>query len=150
MSFGAQIDGTAKLMARLGEIQNVVYLSTVNALTDGALAVHADAVKSIAAHESSGHVETRYNPKRQVDVSEEGHAPNSDRGTLVQSIKFEIDPEKLVAVVGTNLQYGKFLELGTQHIKPRPWLFPALEKNRSQITRNLIDAAKAALEGQQA
>jgi hypothetical protein len=36
----------------------------------------------------------------------------------------------MVGKVGTNLKYGRYLELGTRKMKPRPYLRPALERNR--------------------
>jgi len=43
------------------------------------------------------------------------------------------NPNELVCVVGTNVEYGKFLELGTPKMGPRPFLRPALENNRKNI-----------------
>ncbi|MFH1633279.1 MAG: HK97-gp10 family putative phage morphogenesis protein [Chloroflexota bacterium] len=45
------------------------------------------------------------------------------------------EQSRFVVVVGTNVEYGKFLELGTRHIRARPWLRPALEKMKSHIMR---------------
>ena len=36
-------------------------------------------------------------------------------------------------IVGTTVEYGKWLELGTPTIDPRPFLRPALEKNKRNI-----------------
>ena len=41
--------------------------------------------------------------------------------------------DQITVVVGTNVEYGGFLELGTSKIQPRPYLRPILEKYRSQI-----------------
>ena len=38
-------------------------------------------------------------------------------------------------VVGTNVKYGRDLELGTPKIKPRPFLRTALERNRDKILK---------------
>lgn len=47
-----------------------------------------------------------------------------------------------VCVVGTNVEYGRYLELGTQKIKPRPFLRPALENNMNKILRFFNQAHK--------
>lgn len=36
--------------------------------------------------------------------------------------------KNFTAVVGTNVEYGRYLELGTQKMAARPWLRPAFEK----------------------
>lgn len=142
-----QISGAAKLLARLGAIQNVVFIAVNNELEAGAMAIHSDAVKSIQAHEGLLKVVTRYKPKRDADVSPPGLPPNSDRSTLVKSIKFEIDKATFTAVVGTNLKYGLYLETGTTKMNARPWLFPAFEKNRQGITKAVSTAIVAAIKG---
>lgn len=35
--------------------------------------------------------------------------------------------------IGTDVNYGLYLELGTVNMKPRPWLRPALKKNETKI-----------------
>ena len=42
---------------------------------------------------------------------------------------------EVIGVVGTNVEYGRYLELGTPKIKPRPFLRTALENNRTQILK---------------
>lgn len=148
MSLGAKIDGQASLLAKLGSLQNVIYPVMSEQLADAAMAVHGEAVKSIASHLSVSHVETRYNPKREQEVSAPGNAPNTDRGTLVQSIKFEIDQAELKAVVGTNLKYGAHLEFGTKDMAARPWLFPAFEAHKEEIRKGFSEAIANAVRGQ--
>lgn len=63
--------------------------------------------------------------------SQPGEPPRKQQGRLLGSVAFEVDG--LEARVGTNLPYGKWLELGTKHIAPRPWLRRALLEMRSQI-----------------
>ena len=59
-----------------------------------------------------------------------GEPPHVDTGRLRSSITFEFESSRsqFEARVGTNVIYGKFLELGTVHIRPRPWLRPAFFK----------------------
>jgi len=60
--------------------------------------------------------------------SSPGEPPHVDEGRLRSSITHEIGGTRNVveARVGTNVKYGRFLELGTRHILPRPWLRPAI------------------------
>ena len=51
------------------------------------------------------------------------------------SITHEIHPTEPIARVGTNLEYGRALELGyaPRNLAPRPYLRAALHKNRKRI-----------------
>lgn len=140
-----KISGAGKLLARLGEVQNVVFIALNEEIEAGAMAIHSDAVKSVQEHQSDGRVYKRGGVEH--TASEPGFAPNTDRGQLAQSIKFEIDRENLTAIVGTNLKYGAYLEMGTTNIKARPWLFPAFEKNRDAIRKAVSSVISAAIRG---
>jgi len=80
-----------------------------------------------------------------------GNAPNTDTGKLVSSIAVEMDKEKIEAEVGSNLDYAAHLEFGTKHKKggtkmdPRPWLSPALDKNRDNLRGNISKAAMSVI-----
>lgn len=66
----------------------------------------------------------------------EGEAPNTDTGKLVASIAAE-KVANAEYLVGTNLDYGEFLEMGTSKMRPRPWLIPALNANKDNLMRNI-------------
>lgn len=59
--------------------------------------------------------------------SRPGEPPRVDMGRLRSSITHEI--VGMVGRVGTNVKYGRYLELGTSKMLPRPWLIPALKKS---------------------
>lgn len=42
-------------------------------------------------------------------------------------------PDDFSAYVGPSTNYGIFLELGTEHINPRPYMVPALRKIQSSV-----------------
>jgi phage gpG-like protein len=73
-------------------------------------------------------------------VSEPGEAPRKQYGHLRTSVSTEV--LKLVGRVGTNLEYGKHLELGTRHMAARPWLRRALNESRAKITAILSKPIK--------
>ena len=56
-----------------------------------------------------------------------------DTGTLKRSITHEIDTNKKIARVGSNVEYAAHVELGTSKRTARPYLVPALMKNRKAI-----------------
>jgi len=62
-----------------------------------------------------------------------GEPPATQTGTLLRSITSETDKSKLIGRVGTNLEYGLALEIGTNNIKPRPYLRNNFENNKKEI-----------------
>ena len=85
-------------------------------------------------------------------ASEPGEAPAVDSGRLIGSINHNITNDGLTALIGildlTNVKYARAMEFGRpalvdkkgRHmppIQPRPWLFPALEKQRDNIEKRI-------------
>lgn len=54
--------------------------------------------------------------------SKPGEPPRKQYGHLRRSITHQTDRKELVAYVGSNLAYARFLELGTSKMLPRPYL----------------------------
>lgn len=67
--------------------------------------------------------------------SSPGDPPHKQRGRLLASVAWEI--VGLVARVGTNLDYGRWLELGTARMAARPWLRRALKEKQDEVLRIL-------------
>lgn len=64
-----------------------------------------------------------------VERSAPGEPPRKQTGQLRRSVQAEVDRDALTARVGTNVVYGKHLELGTRKgLAARPWLRPAYLK----------------------
>lgn len=61
-------------------------------------------------------------------ASAPGQPPATDTGRLAASVREELgrDSKGLVEVIGTDVRYARFLELGTRTTAPRPFLRPAL------------------------
>lgn len=74
-----------------------------------------------------------------LNPSEPGQPPHVLTGRLRQSIQHRVDRDArgFVARVGTNVEYSKFLELGTRKMAPRPYLRPALFRERRRISEIL-------------
>jgi hypothetical protein len=66
-----------------------------------------------------------------------GSFPFKQTGRLRASVAYEIDENNLVARVGTNVNYGRWLELGTRRLQPHPWLRPSLAMATPQVRRIL-------------
>ena len=61
----------------------------------------------------------------------------SQLSTHIESKMEIISPGVASAVVWTEIEYGKWLEFGTGNMEPRPWLTPAVEKNRERFPNAL-------------
>lgn len=68
--------------------------------------------------------------------SKPGDPPHLQKGRLRGSIAWEL-VSQLVGRVGTNLKYGRALELGTSKMAARPWLRRALAEMQDKINRIL-------------
>lgn len=67
------------------------------------------------------------------DPSAPGEAPKKIRGDLQRSITYAMGDDKKSAQVGTNLDYGAALELGTATIQPRPFLRSTVAEEGDKI-----------------
>ena len=67
------------------------------------------------------------------DPSLPGEAPKKIRGDLQRSIAYEVASDGQSAMVGSNLDYARYLELGTSKMEVRPFLRATLDKQRDRI-----------------
>jgi len=56
-----------------------------------------------------------------------------DTGTLRRSINRQVEEDR--ALVGSNIVYAPYVELGTRKMAARPYLRPALEANMKEIKK---------------
>lgn len=66
-----------------------------------------------------------------------------DTGTLKRSIHSEFEeqtPNSASAVVGTDVEYGKYVEFGTSRMSAQPYLRPAVDENREAIEKAITDS----------
>ena len=69
--------------------------------------------------------------------SSPGAPPHKDTGNLHDSITSEVDAGQMTARVGTDLDYGLFLEVGTSKMAARPWLRRSLMELTSRADQVL-------------
>jgi len=62
-----------------------------------------------------------------------GVYPHKQTGHLRRNINKVVEGDKLIALVGTNVEYGRYLEEGTKNIAPRPWMKLTNNKTRRRI-----------------
>ena len=107
--------------------------------------IRTHAIKSIQRGTKSGVVYEKASPKRTHKASAPGEAPATDTGRLANSINANIEGKKAEIVADT--QYAGWLEFGTQSIKPRPFMFPAMEQERPKWEARLNRIVDAAAKG---
>jgi HK97 gp10 family phage protein len=96
--------------------------------------VEAEAKQSIQRGVKSGRIYKRRSIVHQASAP--GEPPASDTGFLVSNITktaVEKSGTALSISVESKAPYSKFLEFGTRKMSARPFLQPALEKNRNKI-----------------
>jgi len=108
------------------------------AVTRGTNLVENTAKESILSGNKSGVTRTLYNPRRTHTSSAQGEAPANDTGFLASQITMNVTSDINGAVVGQVISaapYSKALEFGTTNMMARPFMQPALEKNKRKIVR---------------
>jgi HK97 gp10 family phage protein len=66
-----------------------------------------------------------------------GEFPRKVTGNLRASVRYEMEDNQLAARVGTDLDYGAYLELGTRYMEPRPWLLRTFARERQTLIKIL-------------
>ena len=137
---GVNITGVRELEISLGQLAGALPADIDKAARQTSLAVQRHAVKSIMRGNPRGR---QYKRGTKIHTaSAAGQAPASDTGRLAGSI---LPPRRIARgyEVGTNLDYGRYLEFGTTRILERPWLRPALDIERPKF----IDRVRKLLKG---
>jgi HK97 gp10 family phage protein len=74
--------------------------------------------------------------------SPQGGFPAKATGEHRRKITHEVMPSGVVARVGTNTKHSRYLEQGTKHMEPRPWMFLTNSQMRGTINRILTRKIK--------
>jgi HK97 gp10 family phage protein len=140
-----QLTGTEELKRALREFGLQADRKIADIVRGTAQNVRSHAIKAVQRGRKSGEVYEKYQPKRTHRASAPGQAPATDTGALVRSIQADIRGRS--AEVAANVDYAVYLEFGTQDMEPRPFLFPALEKERPAWDRRLQKIVDEAAKG---
>ena len=100
------------------------------------LIVEGEAKQSIQRGTKSGKLYKRRSVVHQASAP--GEAPASDTGCLASNISTTGPSKQLQNIeidIISKAPYSKFLEFGTRNMEARPFLQPALEKNKRKIKR---------------
>lgn len=140
-----QIEGLDKLTKKLLKLPANLTKGLKREINLSAILIQSEAIKSISKGSRSG---VRYKRGGKMGQrSAPGEFPKTDRGRLVASIKTDSPPaaKGLIARVGTNLNYGRFLEFGTLKMAARPWLVRTLKLNIKTISQKISNEVKKVL-----
>lgn len=143
------VEGARKIAEQLrkrGEEYDREVRKIINA---GALAIHADATRSVLRGPKTGIVYTLYDPeghKRVHQASAPGEAPATDQGDLARGITIVTDEDGKGASIVSKADYSWFLEMGTVDMAARPFMMPALDKNTPEIVRRLKNLTRGSSE----
>ncbi len=113
----ARIGGLARLGATLRRLQAAQSIAMADAVAAGAQEIQGAARERL--------------PRRS--------------GRLARSVTVETAPDGLAATVGTDMDYGAYLELGTRRMAARPWLHPAWVAGGGAVRGRFARLADAAL-----
>lgn len=67
-----------------------------------------------------------------------------DTGRLRNSITHAVENEEQAVYIGTNVEYGKFIELGTSRMRAKPYLKPAASHHSAEYKAIAESALKNA------
>ena len=104
-------------------------------VTRGTMMVQNTAKQSILAG-GAGKTYQKYEPRRTHTASAPNQPPASDTGFLASQITMDVDVKPNGTVVGQIISaapYSKHLEFGTVNMTERPFMQPALMKNKRKI-----------------
>lgn len=93
----------------------------------------AGTMKADAGRDRKGRFRRQYG----ANPSAPGEPPHKQTGHLRRSVARDVDSHHLTARVGTNLKYGRWLELGTRFMAARPWLRRAFNEVMGQVKQVL-------------
>lgn len=137
MNISVEIKNEKQVVKKIMAMVEAGRMSVVGAITQVAVETHAEAIRSVQEIKGS-RTQMRYNPRREVRVSDPGKPWNSDTGAGAASIQMEVDDSGAgEARVGSNTKYVAYLEVGTKTMEARPVLMPAFQKAK-QILRSVF------------
>jgi len=117
-----KITGDKKILKRLNTIG-----SDLRNRTEAEIKFSLEDIKAIAQKSMKrtrkGRARVRYLPRRLHRASLVNNPPAIDTGHLVNHITWEYNAGKFGGNIGTNILYGRYLEISLK----RPWLKPAAE-----------------------
>jgi len=136
-----EMDGISALSRQLAELAGDADAVMTEIVTNLAVDTQREAVQGIQRGPATGAV--RPDGSR---ASAPGEYPMSDTGRLANNVVANLPTSgNISAEVGTNIQYGRYLEFGTSRMAARPWLLPSFNKAKAGVEGKLKRAIERAL-----
>lgn len=143
MRIDIKVEFSQDLTRRMADANLKMLEAVDEALVTCAIKIEGDVKKLISRGGRSGRV-YRVGGKR-AQRAGGNEPPKTDTGRLVGSIRHE-HIGFLNSVVGSDVNYAGFLELGTRFMPGgHPYLAPTLEKNQSYIDQIVTEAMQKAI-----
>ena len=161
MSAEIEIQGLDNLLKNFDKYSVETQKKITDSITLTAINVRTDAMRSMKSSPASG----RTYKRRSVThtASSGGNAPRIDTGRLLNSIRWVASATEAVIGVfgsmdlkgsvtaksegladGTRSTYAAALEFGTKNMDSRPFLFPALERERRNFYQRVTQTLRSA------
>ena len=126
-------DDLVKSLERLGSSAEE---AMIDVITDLVTQTQEYSVDGIDTGPATGAVYTRGGITHQASAP--GEYPMSDTGRLASNIIALLpNGSSIEGQVGTNIEYGTFLEFGTSRMAARPWLMPSFEKAKVDVAKEV-------------
>jgi len=106
----------------------------------GTEAIRAEAISLILNTEKNGRSYRHRGVTHRASAA--GEPPASDTGTLVNNISTSYDFNTYTGTVTVTVDYGLFLEYGTEKMEPRPYLRPAIANKTPEMEQRIAAAIR--------
>lgn len=133
-----KLHGLDELKKRLGRIPEHVRAQVDPVLAEGAELVARDAINSIETGSRTGRMYGDH------QASAPGEPPANLTGELAESIH-SVRRGSMSYTVEADAKHGLPLELGTSNMEARPFMGPALQRNKLRIKNMINSAVKTAV-----
>lgn len=143
MSVTLRLEGTEALNRALRKLDEDARKEVKKAVDATGLSLRSTVVKKYQRGPATGEIYEKYNPRRTHQASAPGEAPATDTGRLANSVTID-DVGPLTIEVGTDVEYGPFLEFGTRTIAPRPNWVPSVQEEEPKYARRIEAAIRRA------
>jgi HK97 gp10 family phage protein len=134
------IDGMAKLEIEIDKLSKIASSKIRDEIIMSAHEIRNDIILSMRNTPKTGNVYRR-GGKEHI-ASSPGNPPAKDTGELIRSIVVDNAGDTIEVGVTSGAPYGKYLERGTDKMKARPFLQPALDKNLPGIKSRILALIK--------
>lgn len=94
-----------------------------------------------AAIHCSNEIKKTLNESSYPPASSPNDPPAVRTGILKNSVQWTVDDTALVARIGSNLEYARFLEFGTSKMEPRPGFRLTYEEQKERL-REILKGGK--------